>query len=127
MVRAFYEAAARDEVPVELLHREVEYVNPPGAIEPGIRRGLDEFRRAVEKVGEGWEIWRMEPEQLTAIGGRLAVVIRYEARGRTSGVELEGRESALITFRDGKIARYEWFQGPGDALEAAEARGEASD
>jgi hypothetical protein len=27
-------------------------------------------------------------------------------------------ESALWTVRDGKVARYEWFHGPNDALEA---------
>ena len=127
VARSFYEAMARGEFPAALLDAAVEYVNPPGAIEPGVRRGIEELRIVIETVREGWETWDMEPEELTAVGDQVVVVIRYRARGRTSGVELEGRESALITFRDGKIARYEWFQGPGDALEAAEARGEASD
>jgi hypothetical protein len=33
-------------------------------------------------------------------------------------VELEGRESALLTLRNGKVTRYAWFHGPGDALSA---------
>ena len=40
-------------------------------------------------------------------------------RGRGSGVEVEGRESALWTLRDGKVVRYAWFHEPADALEAA--------
>ena len=60
----------------------------------------------------------MEPEQVEAFGDQVAVVVRYRARGRGSGLEVEGRESALWTIRDGKVMRYEWFQEPTDALEA---------
>ncbi|MGH2964401.1 MAG: nuclear transport factor 2 family protein [Solirubrobacterales bacterium] len=121
VVQRFYDAWARDEFPgpIEFMAPEVEYVNPAGAVEPGIRRGLAEFSMALEKVFEGWETWRMEPEQFTAVGDHVAVVVRYQARGRGSGVEVEGRESALWTLRDGKVARYAWFHEPGDALEAA--------
>ena len=42
------------------------------------------------------------------------------ARGRGSGVVVEGRESALWSVRDGKVTRYEWFHGPEDAMEALE-------
>ena len=34
-------------------------------------------------------------------------------------VEVEGRESALFTLRDGKVVRYEWFHEPDDAYAAA--------
>ena len=49
----------------------------------------------------------------------MAVVVRYRAHWRTSGVDVESHESALWTLRDGKVVRYEWFNGPNDALEAA--------
>jgi ketosteroid isomerase-like protein len=119
IVRDFYEAFACQEFPVELVDREIEYINPVGAVEEGTRRGLAEFRRAVEKVLEGWATWAMEPEEFTAIGNQVAVVVAYRARGQASGLELEGRESALLTLRNGKIVRYAWFHGPSDALEAA--------
>jgi ketosteroid isomerase-like protein len=61
----------------------------------------------------------MEPEQFRAVGDQVAVVVQYRARGRGSGVEVEGRESALWTLRDGKVVRYAWFHGPAEALEAA--------
>jgi ketosteroid isomerase-like protein len=125
VVRSFYDAWARDEFPgpVELMDPEIEYVNPPGAVEPGTRRGLAAFSRAVEKVYEGWETWHVEPEQFKAVGDQVAVVLSYRARGRGSGVEVEGRESALWTLRDGKVSRYAWFHEPADAPEAAGLRG----
>ncbi|TMK40294.1 MAG: DUF4440 domain-containing protein [Actinobacteria bacterium] len=127
VVRSLYEAWARAEFPgpTELLDPQVEYVNPAGAVEVGTRRGLSEFGQAVEKVFEGWAMWRIEPERFQAAGDRVGVVVRYRARGRLSGVEVEGRESALWTVRDGRVVRYEWFHGPQDALGALASVGGA--
>jgi ketosteroid isomerase-like protein len=105
--------------PAHLFDTEIEYVNPRGAVEPGTRRGLEAFRRAVGTVFEGWETWQIEPERFMSVGDRVAVALRYQARWRMSGVEVEAHESALWTVRDGKVVRYEWFHGPNDALEAA--------
>ena len=121
IVRRFYAAWGRQEFPgpTDLMDPEIEYVNPEGAVEPGTRRGRDAFGRAVDKIFEGWAAWETEPEQFTAVGDQVAVVLRYRARGRGSGVEIEGRESALWTLRDGRVLRYAWFQEPSEALEAA--------
>jgi ketosteroid isomerase-like protein len=117
IVRGIYEAWAREDFtgPIELLDPDIEYVNPRGAIEPGTRRGLAEFQNAVQKVFEGWESWQMTPEHFQAVGDQVAVVMRYSARGRSSGASVAGRESALWTLRDGLVVRYEWFHGPEDA------------
>jgi ketosteroid isomerase-like protein len=121
VVRSFYRAWARNELPgpTELMDPEIEYVNPTGAVEPGTRRGLAEFSRAVEKVFDVLDTWQIEPEQLRAVGHHVAVVIRYRARVHGSGADVEARESALWTLRDGKVVRYAWFHEPADALEAA--------
>jgi len=76
----------------------------------------------MEKVFEGWATWEMEPKQLRGVGNHVAVVVRYRARGRESGVEIEGRESALWTLRNHRVTRYEWFHQPTDALEAVGLR-----
>jgi ketosteroid isomerase-like protein len=122
IVRSIYDAWARNDFPgpAHLLDAQIVYVNPPEAIEPGIRHGLPAFSRAVEQVflDGGWESWRIEPERFTPFGDRVAVELRYRARGRGSGVEVEGRMSALWTVRDGKVVRFEWFLAPTGALEA---------
>jgi ketosteroid isomerase-like protein len=61
IVRAIYAAWNREQFPgpLELLDPDIEYVNPPDAVEPGTRRGLEEFERATAKTMEGWETWDM--------------------------------------------------------------------
>jgi ketosteroid isomerase-like protein len=125
IVRGIYDAWARNDFSGsgQPLDAQIEYVNPPGAVEPGTRSGLAAFRRAVEQVFvEGLESWRIEPERFTPCGDRVAVVLRYQARGRGSRVDVEGRMSALWTVRDGKVVRFEWFQGPAEALAAVGLR-----
>jgi ketosteroid isomerase-like protein len=121
IVRSFYRAWAHDDLPgpAELMDPEIEYVNPAKAVEPGTRRGVAAFAEAVQRTFDGWESWQAEPERLMASGDQVAVVVRYRGRGRVSGVEVVGRESALWTIRDGKVVRYAWFSGRDEALEAA--------
>ena len=121
IVRSFYRAWARNDLPgpVDLMDPAIEYVNPAKAVEPGTRRGVAAFAEAVQRTFDGWESWQAEPEQFRASGDQVAVVVRYRGRGRVSGVEVVGRESALWTIRDGKVVRYAWFSGRDEALEAA--------
>ncbi len=126
IVRSVYAAWNREELPGprELLDPEIEYVNPPEAVEPGTRHGLEAFARALAKTLEGWETWQMEVEDMTSHGDDVAAVVTYRARGRTSGVEVVGRESALWTVRDGRVIRYAWFHGEDDATRAMRERAE---
>ena len=120
VAEAFYSALARedDEGLLDLLDPTIEYVNPEGAIESGIRKGIEEYFAIAEKMQEGWAYWRMYPERYVGVADEVAVVYRYEAQARSSGVRLEGRESARLTLRRRKIVRYEWFHAPEDALKA---------
>jgi ketosteroid isomerase-like protein len=120
VVRRFYDAWAQDIYPgpVELMDPDIEYVNPPEAVEPGTRRGVPAFVEAVEKLLQSWEFWRTEIEEVRAIGDQVAVIVKYRTRGRGSGMDVEGRESALWTVRNGKVVRYQWFKGTEEALAA---------
>jgi ketosteroid isomerase-like protein len=122
VVRRAYEALSHGDLPDGLLDAQIEYVNPRGAVEPGTRHGLEAFRGAVEKLLEGWESWEMDAEAFEAAGDSVAVLVRYTARGRSSGLEIEGRESALWTLHAGRVIRYEWFHEPADAFESLKAR-----
>jgi ketosteroid isomerase-like protein len=121
VVRSVYEAWTRNDLPGpgHLFDAQIAYVNPPDAVEPGTRHGLAAFSRAVHDTFEGWATWEIELERLIPAGERVAVVVRYRAHWRVSGIDVEAHESALWTVRDGRVVQYEWFHGPDDALEAA--------
>lgn len=124
VIRRIYAAWARNELPgpAGTLDPDFEYVNPGGA-RANRERDADWWPFATpQRRCSGWALWRMESEEFTAVGDQVAVVVGYRPRGRTSGVEVEGRESALWTLRDGKVVRYEWFHQPDEALEAVRQR-----
>ena len=101
----------------------IEYVNPSGAIEPGSRCGVEALHARLSKTLESWELWGTEPREFRTRGENVAVALRFKARGRLSGLAIEGSESALWTIRDGKVVRYEWFHNPADAFKAVALEG----
>ena len=82
-------------------------------------RGGDGFRRFLRALDQLWERFDIEPERFVSADDRVVVIIRVEARGRGSGVEVSARYANAWTFRDGKVIRAEWFEDPDVALEAA--------
>jgi ketosteroid isomerase-like protein len=118
IVRRLYEvfdAARFDEEPFDA---DVEYVNPPDAIEPGTRRGVDEMREALESVREGFGEAKVEVERMEEAGERVAVSLSMGVRGPASGIEGAVPQSHLWTFRDEKVVRFEWSFDSDWAFEA---------
>ena len=122
IVRHIYEAGLMDRDPQELMKLAtpgVEYVNPPYAVEPGVRRGLAAVARAMRAFGEVWESSRHELRQVYDFGEVVVVAVSWYVRGRGSEREIVNEEAHTWTLRDGRIARFEWGQDLGKALEAA--------
>jgi ketosteroid isomerase-like protein len=94
----------------------VEYVNPPDAVEPGVRIG----RRAFAEIRSSYDDVTVEPEEfIDTSGDEVVVIARVSGRGRTSGIEIEWRQGYIWTVRDGRGVRFEWFNRPEQALAAA--------
>ena len=104
------------------LHPEVEWVNPPDAVEPGIRSGHEEFAGASQAVADTFEDTHVEVHEAVDAGDQVVVVAKLRGRGRESGADFEVWLSYVFTFRDGKAARFEWFNSPTQAFEAAGLR-----
>ena len=97
-------------------------MNPPEAVEPGTRRGKDDFAAALRNLEEAYPGAGLEITDLVdAGGGVIAVTGRFHARGRSSGLETAAPHGAVWTVQDGKAARFAWFPTPEQALEAAGA------
>src|SRR6476620_11733723 len=92
-------------------------------------RGPEPRRRAHGGVIESWrqwlenfDEWGYELEEVRDCGDRVLATIREEGRGSASGATVSARNYIVMTFRDGKILRYQEFYDQGMALEAAGLR-----
>ena len=82
-------------------------------------RGHEGLREMLADFDEDWEFVQMDPDELRDAGDTVVVLGRLQARGRTSGAELDVPMGFVWRLRDGKAAYAETFSKPEDALRAA--------
>jgi ketosteroid isomerase-like protein len=121
VVRQIYGAWQKEGSPVAsgLLDADIEWVNPPDAVERGTRRGVDAFGAAADAVSDTFEGVGVYIDEMLDAGDRVVVLATLHGRGRGSGADLERRQGYIWTVRDGKATRFEWFTTPDEALRAA--------
>ncbi len=98
---------------------EIEWVNAPSAIEPGTKRGHAGMHAVGENFRSAFERLRVEPQRVIAVGDRVVSLGIFRGRGRGSSLDVDVPYGVIMTFRDGKVVRWENFDEPSDALEAA--------
>jgi ketosteroid isomerase-like protein len=124
LARRIYESMDTDiAAALELLTPDVEWVNPPDAVVGGTLSGHSGFTEALTGVADSFSQWRHEPIGFTEIGDQVLVDLVFHATGRGSGLELDKPEFHLWSFRDGKLARLQWFNRREEALAAADQAG----
>jgi uncharacterized protein len=101
-----------------LLHPEIEWVNPRDALEPGTRTGIEAFTSITDELDDTIRDFRMEVERCIDAGDRVVVIATMRGYGSTSGVEIQRRHGSVWTIRDGRAIRFQWFYEPDEALEA---------
>src|SRR3954454_522013 len=89
----------------ELLDDEVEWVNPPEAVEPGTRRGADEFNKAIASVFATWDDVHFEPDRVIPTEDGAVVVGTMRGHLHDSGMEVTAPHGQLWTLRDGRVTR----------------------
>jgi ketosteroid isomerase-like protein len=113
LVKTIYERWAAGVSARDLIASDLEYVNPPYAVESGTHRD----RRALQKVREVYPDFRVEPERCIDAGDDVVVI--GTARGTAaSGVTAQWRQGYIWTIRDGQAVVFRWFNDPAEALEA---------
>jgi uncharacterized protein (TIGR02246 family) len=94
----------------------------PGATEV---RGREEIRRFLDEFLEPWAEIHQEIEDARVEGERIALLIRLNAVGRESGVEVTTRYAHVWTFRNGQGVEVDAYRDQEDALAALRAGPEA--
>jgi ketosteroid isomerase-like protein len=115
VVRRIYDAWLEGKSSRDRIDAEIEYVNPPDAVEGGTRRG----RQAFAGIRDAYDDIRVEPERFIDAGGEVVVIARITGKGKGSGMSVDWRQGYVWTIQDGKATRFRWFNKPEEALEAA--------
>jgi ketosteroid isomerase-like protein len=85
-------------------------------------QGHDAVRASTERWKSEWDDYELIPEGFADVGDRVVVTVRFRARGRVSGIEVDGRLYDVFTLRDGKIVRMDQFTEQSEALESVGLR-----
>jgi uncharacterized protein len=113
IVKQIYTRWAEHKPSAELIDPNLEYVNPPYAVESGVRHG----RSALASIREVYPDFRVEPERFVDAGDDVVVV--GIARGTSaSGLEAQWRQGYVWTIQRGRAIRFRWFNNPAEAFEA---------
>ena len=101
------------------MHPDVETIPLPEWPEPGPYVGEDVWNFHVG-FAEAWgEATPPRPTELLELGDKLLTCLERTALGGASQISVSYSVYGVITFRDGKVARLQWFPRREDALAAA--------
>jgi ketosteroid isomerase-like protein len=98
---------------------EVEWVEAPERADRGVFHGHEGVRESWQRWLENFDAYDVRVERMVDCGDKVLVVAREEGRGRASGATIGQRIYTVVSFRDGKVSRYEEFYDEREALEAA--------
>ena len=118
-IRGGLEALNRRDVEAMLaaLHDDVELVPVRAVLDGSVYRGHEGLRQWLADMGEDWDEFRIDSDEVRALGdGRILVLGRFHARGRTSGVVLDQPAAWVCEMAAGKVARMRFFPDADAAL-----------
>ncbi len=82
-------------------------------------RGADQIRRHLADLDEPWESFHIDALEYREVGEQVVCIVRLQARGRGSGIEVDQPVAMVLWFREGKLARAESFLDTDAAIDAA--------
>jgi ketosteroid isomerase-like protein len=123
LLDAFLTALAAGDIETirPLLTADARYVNPPYAMESGVREGREAVLTALAALSDTFELSDVETthERIAGSEDRRIVVWRGPMRMKRFDAPLPN-DGALLVDRDGdRIARIAWFRDVDEAREAS--------
>jgi ketosteroid isomerase-like protein len=107
---------------VELLDREIVWIQNPNAPDPRTFYGHGGTRDLQAMIAEAFDEVRLEVERFIDAGEHVVALGQMRARGKGSGVHVREARGWVWTLRDGKVARHQTFPTHDEAIEAAGLR-----
>jgi ketosteroid isomerase-like protein len=118
-VRKVYDAFNRGDfdAAVAEMHPEIEWERAEQAPDTTPLKGADAIRAWM--MPDVFEEQHVTLEEVVESGDKVFVQILARVKARGSGIEISDRAFHVWTIRDGKAARFEFFQDRTEALAAA--------
>jgi ketosteroid isomerase-like protein len=101
------------------------YVDPDivwNPVEESPAQGHDAVRASTARWKSEWDDYELIPEEFADAGDHVVATVRFRARGRGSGIEVDARLYDVFTLRHGQIVRMDQFTERSEALEAVGLR-----
>ncbi|HZO60628.1 MAG TPA: nuclear transport factor 2 family protein [Solirubrobacterales bacterium] len=110
-LRAEYDALSRRDWDslFDSAHPEFEFRTPDRGLGPGVVRGPERARRAMQDFFEPYEEILVEPQEFFDADERIVVYFRQRCRPKGSSAVVEIRAGHLWTMRDGRAASLQIF------------------
>jgi ketosteroid isomerase-like protein len=114
VVRSIYAAWLEGASARGFMDSEIEYVNPPDAVETGTLHGPGSFGL----IRDVYDDVQVRPQRFVDAGDEVVVVAKLTGVSRGARVPIEREQGYVWTLRDGKAIRFQWFNTGPEALEA---------
>jgi ketosteroid isomerase-like protein len=102
----------------DVLDPEIEIDMSRRLFDPEVYRGLDEVRRFNDDIRASFGSYEVVPEEVLDAGEKLVAMVVVRGQGALSGAAVEVSVAHVLTFRDGKLLRMEYFGDREEALRA---------
>jgi len=103
---------------IESFAEDSEFI-PQRAPIQGTYRGRDALREFLADNAENFDVFHPSYQDIRDLGDRVLAIGRLRIQGKEGGVELEVPSALVVTYRDGKVVRFEDFGDERKALAAA--------
>jgi ketosteroid isomerase-like protein len=101
---------------------DVELVPLPSLLTGEPYRGHQGVRDYLDAITEDWSQRAVELDRLIEAGDQVVLRGRFQARARSSGVEVDAPAAWVVTLRDGRVVRLRAYTDTREALEAVGLR-----
>ena len=102
-----------------LLAPDAEIIPLRAALEGTVYRGPSSSADFWADTDESWETIGFDPDGIRDLGDRVLLTGRLRAKARQTGVAVDSRIGAIVTFANGKVTRFQTYASVAEALEAA--------